>query len=75
MSNSLQPHAMGSTPDFPVLHCLLEFAHTHVHCQGREGTNEGLSEIRWSGAGGGFSEEVAFMQRCGRGERLSHVDI
>ena len=21
----------GSTPSFPVLHCLLEFAHTHVH--------------------------------------------
>ena len=30
MSNSLQPHDC-STPDFPVFHCLSEFAQTHVH--------------------------------------------
>ena len=31
MFNSLQPHGLCSTPGFPVLHCLLEFAQTHVH--------------------------------------------
>ena len=32
MSNSLQPHGLHSTPGFPVLHCLSEFAQTQVHC-------------------------------------------
>ena len=30
MSDSLQPHG-GSTPGFPVLHYLPEFAQTHIH--------------------------------------------
>ena len=30
MSNSMHSHAYP-TPGFPVLHCLLEFAHIHVH--------------------------------------------
>ena len=33
MSNSLQPHGL-STPGFPVLHYLLEFAQTQVHWNG-----------------------------------------
>ena len=32
MSNSLPPH--GLQPGLPVLHCLLEFAETHVHWVG-----------------------------------------
>ena len=32
VSNSLQPHGLDcTTPSFPVLHYLSEFAQTHVH--------------------------------------------